>query len=278
MNINETIELLCKEWKGFNREKLEEIFNRRSPQVSLAMLSWMRTNKLKKSLDYWNSKHNMDRLNIALMVQEGGKFDKSKQKSIVNKCSKFNRHRVMFTDKNNGTGKPRHQIVHKALHFDTPYIMTTDDDMLFPFGILESQIYVLEKYKNIAAVCSWCEPNVSGHVVRKGKILKKQLNSPIDFNVDIMGSATMMMKREIFDNNDLTPVDLDPDYFIGWGDFDFCMQLKTSGWKMAVFALKNFRPINDYGGPSEYKQFRYKAEHSKNSAKLFHEKWGIKIL
>jgi len=108
--------------------------------------------------------------------------------------------------------------------------------------------------------------------IKKRQIIKKQLKPPIN-DVDIMGSATMMMKREIFDS-----VDLDPNYFIGWGDFDFCMQMKKAGWKLKVLALPNFKAINDYGGSEEYRKFRYRPEHSRNSADLFYKKWEIRIL
>jgi len=161
-DITDVINKLHKDMKKFDKEKLEEIFLRTSPQVSLAMLSWLRLPKLSISLNYWTRNHDLNRLNIALMVQEGAKLDQKTKHSIVEKCSKFNKHIVEFTDKNRGTGGPRHSMVHKALSFDTPYIMTTDDDMLFPTGLLEAQIYILETYPDVGAVCSWAVPNAAG--------------------------------------------------------------------------------------------------------------------
>ena len=174
---------------------------------------------------------------------------------------------TFFSFEKNKTGN-----INDALKFNTPYIMTTDDDMTFPLGSIEALIYVLELFDDVGAVCMWCEPNVAGHAVVDKKIQRLSLTPPL-CRVDIMGSATMCMKREIFEK-----VIPDENYFVGWGDFDFCMQLKESGWKLLVLAIPDFKAINNYGGPEEYHKFRYKREHSINSANLFYKKWGIRIL
>ena len=73
-------------------------------------------------------------------------------------------------------------------------------------------------------------------------------------------------------------IDLDPNYYIGWGDFDFCMQIKEAGWKIAVLSLPSFKSINDCGGPDEYSKYRMNPQHSKNSMRRFYKKWGISII
>ena len=268
---NKVKDFLCKSWDGFKLTKLDEIFNRKEPQVSLAILSWLRTEKLLKMLDHWHN-NRFIKSNMSLMVQGGKYLPEDIKLKIKKNLNGFDSHNVYYTEANAGTGKPRKEMIYDALKFNTPYIMTTDDDMTFPLGSIEALIYVLELFDDVGAVCMWCEPNVAGHAVVDKKIQRLSLTPPL-CRVDIMGSATMCMKREIFEK-----VIPDENYFVGWGDFDFCMQLKESGWKLLVLAIPDFKAINNYGGPEEYHKFRYKREHSINSANLFYKKWGIRIL
>jgi GT2 family glycosyltransferase len=73
--------------------------------------------------------------------------------------SQFYGSHLVFTKNNLGSGIPRHVMMAKALEFDTPYIYTTDDDMLFPEYSIITQVAVLDTLKEYGALGSVCTPS-----------------------------------------------------------------------------------------------------------------------
>ena len=88
-----------------------------------------------------------------------------------------------------------------------------------------------------------------------------------------MGSATMVIRREVFKT-----CDYDNTYYVGWGDIDFCMQMKRNNWKMGILALPNYKAFNFKGRGTkdymEYKEHRNNISFAGNSSTRFRNKWG----
>jgi GT2 family glycosyltransferase len=187
----------------------------------------------------------------------------------------FDKSHLIFTHSNRGTGLPRHNMVHKALDFNTPYIMTTDDDMFFPPGSVEALISILEDNPELGAIDLWVHPNLNAWFMRPNKMQYKQPKQPFEY-VDGMGSATMIMRREVFET-----CDYDINYYVGWADIDFCMQMRKSNWKLGILAIPEYKAFNYKGrGTDDYRkytQYRHDAQHAGNSSIRFQEKWHRQI-
>lgn len=266
---DEVIDNLMKMWPdGFNRETLMRVFKTKETIISLGMLSLLRTNKLLMMLDHWD-KHRYIPSNIALRVQGSEKLSHLNGQKIQQKLELFfDNHYVTFTEGNKGTGVPRHEMVHKALDFDTKYIMTTDDDMFFPPGSVEAMISLLEDNPKLGAIDMWVWPNLNAWFARQDVMEYQQPKPPITY-VDGMGSASMIVRREVFET-----CDYDNNYYVGWADIDFCMQMREAGWKMAILALPEYKALNwQSGGGKEYNDHRHNAQHTGNSGSRFHQKW-----
>lgn len=270
-----SIDLVCavhKLWSGFDKETYLRILNTKEDLLSIAMLSLARTQKLLNMMDHWNT-YKFTNSNIALRVQGAERLSKNRKKTIKKVVKKsFNKNFIKFTHGNQGTGIPRHEMVHKALEFNTPYIMTTDDDMFFPQGSVELLITILEDNPKLGAVDLYCLPNLNAWEIGQKTMLFRPPRLGLDY-VDGMGSATMVMRREVFDE-----CDLDSGYFVGWGDIDFCMQMRSAGWELAILTINGYTAFNDNKDNSKmYQKVRYNEKYARRSSVRFKEKWGLDI-
>ena len=269
------IEDLISLWTGLNRESINKVCDSEEPMVSLAMLSFMRTDIMLRMLDHWNDTRFI-KSNIAFNVQGEERLDVNKKNIIRNNVETyFENSHLLFTGTNRGTGIPRYNMIHKALEFNTPYIMTTDDDMFFPLGSIEALISILEDHPDMGAVDMWVYPNLNAWFAKQEKMVYKQPKIPFGY-VDGMGSATMVIRREVFET-----CDYDKHYYVGWADIDFCMQMKENNWKMGILALPNYKAFNFKGRGTkdymEYKEHRNNISYAGNSSSRFFSKWGKTI-
>ena len=267
-DIEPIIELV-KGVPGVREDTFRRILNSDENLLSLAMLSWLRTEKLLRCVKHWNECRFI-KTNLSLRVQASEKLDEEIKNEIKMLGHNFNNSNIYFTDGNEGSGVPRRQMVYDAVKFDTPYIMTTDDDMLFPLGSVELMISILEDNKKLGAIGMW-HPAI--WKMTQDKTLRPVMPKRNALNyVDAMGSATMITRREVYET-----CTLDPNYYIGWGDFDFCMQMQSNKWKLATIIIDNFHAVNNSGGCEEYSKHRGNLDFSKKSANYFYKKWGVKI-
>jgi hypothetical protein len=259
-------------WDEFNPDAFKKVIESDETLVSLAMLSLIRTDKLIGMLQHWK-RHRYIKSNIALRVQGAEQVsnpDKEKISKLVE--DNFEKKHLIYTSYNRGTGVPRHQMIHKALSFNTKYIMTTDDDMFFPPGSVELLISILEDNPKLGAVDMWVYPNLNAWEAKPGRMHHRQPRHGLDY-VDAMGSATMVVRREVFET-----CDYDKNYYIGWGDIDFCMQMRSKGWKLAILALPGYKAFNHkMKNPREYNESRYNAQIAGQSSELFFKKWNRRI-
>jgi len=121
----------------------------------------------------------------------------------------------------------------------------------------------------------WVHPNLNAWFIGKEKMVFKQPKQPFGL-VDGMGSASMIIRREVFDS-----CDYDHLYYVGWADIDFCMQMRKNNWKLGILALKDYKAFNFKGrGTDDYKkyrQYRHDQQHAGNSSVRFQTKWHRQI-
>jgi len=270
--VTDLVDIVHNMWPEFDKETYRRILTTKKDLLSIAMLSLIRTDKLLNMMSHMG-KYRFTKPNLALRVQAAERLSKKKKKYIKKLADEsFNDTHIVFTHGNQGTGVPRYEMIHKALEFETPYIMTTDDDMFFPQGSIELLITILEDNPELGAVDLHCIPNLNAWEVGEKSMHFRPPRLGLDY-VDGMGSATMVIRREVYEK-----CDYDSGYFIGWGDIDFCMQMREAGWKMAILTINRFSAFNDQqNNPPDYKKVRYGVEYARKSAERFRNKWGLFI-
>lgn len=241
------------------------------PFVTIAMLSWNRTDELILVLKDL-LKHNIP-MNLCLTIQECLTIPKDKRQIVQGLVDQFYAADVVWHSENRGTGKPRGETIERALEvFDTPYIFTTDDDMYFPRFNFYTLAALLEHKPEYGVISTWCDPNYT-RVIKNptGKGLAVKQFTQGFHDVECLGSATAMWRREVFDT-----CRYDQNYYIGWADFDLCIQLSKNNWKKGVLCLNYLKAHNNKkANTKEYTKIRYDINHSKQSEVYFNKKWGF---
>lgn len=258
-----------------DEEVLNKIYNAKKPLITFVMLSYIRYDSLKIVLNDILKKLQMP-ANIALRVQGARRLDTSGRKEIEDLCRKFNDYDLVFTEKNHGTGVPRWETIHRALKFNTPYLMFADDDMLYKEDSFEALACFLEQNPQVGAAAVFCESkkkgSYKGHHLVGNKFVAKEITLNQVNYVDAMGSATTMMRREVFDK-----CDYDKGYYIGCADFDLGLQMRNVGWKSVVLGHEALCAKNKafIKNPKEYANVRYNLAHINRSVARFRSKWGV---
>lgn len=259
-------------WEGINNDTVYKIMKQQIPSICLATLSLYRYHHLFKTLDH-NPNMTITPLNICLRVQAAEEMSLKFKTRVLELLEKnFVSSDVQFTFRNHGSGVPRRDVVHRALeHFNSRFIMTLDDDILLPPYSLEVLAAILTDHPKLGSVSLSCHPN-SVIWKRNGNMLTTARPNTVFCKADAMGSGTTMIRREVFKT-----CDLDPEYYIGWGDMDFGTQMRKAGWEIGVLNVPGFQALNPANSPQNYKQIRYNKTHIKNSWERYKTKWGIQI-
>lgn len=266
------IEELAKKWNGFDLAVMKKVANAKTPIVTMATLSLYRYELLFKQLENTNTAIKTP-LYICLRVQAAEKMPHTFKVKLLQMLSNYYvAHDVQFTFKNHGSGVPRNDVVTRARkHFGTPYIMTLDDDIILPPFAVEALVSILETKPEYGAVGLSCIPGAMTAKLGGGHLR----NSPppkMFGSIDGTGSATMMIRKEVFKT-----CDLDKNYYIGWGDLDFCMQMRQAGWKIGYLNIPQYTAINPQERNPTYKKIRFNKDHANRSWDRFFKKWGVKI-
>lgn len=266
MNLKE----ICKKYDILNYSEIQSLLEVKEPLVTVAMLSFKRFDVLIKAL----KKHldNGTPLNLVLRVQCCEDLAHSQRTQIEDLAARFYGHDLQFTEKNLGSGIPRHDVMNRALtKFNTPYILTTDDDMIWPPYAIMAQVSLLERLPDYGIISSTCIPNYPRKWKDRKGVWRTANITEAFVNADMIGSATSVYRREVFDE-----CEYDKEYTIGCGDYDLCMQIRQAGWKIGVLNTVELKSLNDNKGNSkEYRQMRYNRSIIVKSVDRFKKKWGI---
>ena len=240
-------------------------------EITVSILSWMLEDRLIKTLIQLPRTTSMP-LNLCLHVQGKEQIPKGKRQAILDASSGFMIRDIFFTEGNKYSAKPRAALLKRSAK--TPYVFMTDNDMIFQEGSLDALLSYLKNNKSYGIVdlahnyLKW-HRRVNGTEVTCFPV---SFDEPKFVDVDLIGAASMLIRSEIINNNDI----IDTRYDLGTWDFDLCMNAVKSGWSIATLCDKRYIAIND----KTYRTPRYLREKVHNhirlkGLRLFKEKWGF---
>jgi len=250
-----------------NKQTIVNIINN-PPIVTLATLSLFRYKDLFSTLKI-NAKTACIPINICLRVQAVDQMPLEYQLKVLELLHRgYKNYDVQFTYKNHGSGIPRHDVVNRALnHFDSEFILTLDDDIHMPRYGIESLISILVDNPTIGAVGLWLDPWTAVWEEQNNMLVHRSPQKIIE-DVKAIGSATMCVRKEVFKT-----CNLDPEYYIGWGDMDFCAQMVHNNWKIAMLAVKGLKAVNTGHNSKEYSKIRHDKKITTISKERYYNKW-----
>lgn len=263
---------ICDKFEILNYDEITPLLEITEPIVTIAMLSFKRFNILIKALK--QHLENGTPLNMVLRVQCCEDLSDNQRTEIETLIKQFAGYDLQFTETNLGSGIPRHDVMNRAItNFNTPYILTTDDDMIWkPYSIM-TQVSLLERMPEYGIISSTCNPNYPRKWKDKNGVWKTANITQPFVDADMIGSATSVYRREIFKT-----CEYDKEYTIGCGDYDLCMQIRQSGWKIGVLNVPQLKSLNDNkANTKEYRQMRYNRKTIDKSVILFKKKWGLDL-
>jgi hypothetical protein len=239
------------------------------PILSICIVNYRRFNTLIRTLKKY-TEFGIN-INLFLWINDSSFFSKEQHKKIESICSKLYHHEIIKNEDNVGTGKSRHMLLSLAYESGTPYIMTTDDDMLYNN---EDELLIgpsfLQSNDDYDAIGIWCEPITCAHYIVGDEILNFKPKKGLQ-EVDVLGAATMTMRRSVI-SDCLT----DERMVVSLVDIDFSLCLKNNGHKMCLLCDDRWKPtnINDLSD-TIYKNERYSIKYRKISENILMKKWGL---
>jgi hypothetical protein len=257
---------------AINDEILNKMINSIDPVLTLCIVSYRRWDTLIDSLQsYLNTSVP---LNLFLWLNSYKDIPEEKLHLIKELCKRFYSHDITYCNINAGTGHSRNILLSRIYReCDTPYVMTSDDDILFkkPEEILiGASILDNILYSQFGAIGIWCDPIYEAIHIYQGKIQNYKPKKGFQ-KVDALGAATMTIRKEI-----LKDCNTDPNYLIGLVDWDFSMQIKKKGWLLGLLCNDNFKVKNTADKTDEiYKEARSNKIVKTQSKNLFYSKWNI---
>ena len=249
-----------------------DLLKSKIPVITICIVSYRRFDTLIKSLSQY-IKFSIP-INLLLWLNSYTDYTKLELEQIKKICSKLYSFDIIYHDTNVGTGYSRNVLLSKAYkEYDTPYIITTDDDILYNNEeelLIGPSLLDQIRFKEYGAVGIWCDPIYNSLYISDNKL--KNYKSKNGFNdIDSLGAATMTIRRSI-----LKKCNVDPNYIIGWVDADFSFEIKKQGYKIGLLCDERWKPLN-IADKSDiiYKKARSDKKIKKKSIDLFYKKWGI---
>lgn len=256
----------------YNKDVLISMIKSKKPIITLCMVSYRRYKTLITTLEKYVS-FNIP-INLILWLNSYNDYTRYQLQHIKRMCKKLYSYDITYCNKNMGTGHPRNIMLSRAYkEYDTPYIMTTDDDILYNTEeefLIGASILEQTKYYQYGAIGIWCDPiYYSLYVINdelKNYIPKKGFQ-----NVDALGAATMTIKRKV-----LSKCNTDGEYKLGWVDTDFSFQIRDNNYKLGLLCDTKWKPYN-VADKSDivYKKARSDKNVTQLSKDRFIKKWGV---
>lgn len=241
------------------------------PKLAILMLSWRRFETLIETLKALPSTFTQP-VHLILRVQGMEDLTDEHRRLVYEAAKGFTSADIYFTRDNVGTAAARLDLTHRGAKDGYEYLMFTDDDISFPPGGIDYQIYILDKYPEIGSIS-----------LRPGGIKKIQVVSDEGVclttyedvgesicEVYLVGSASIMFRSKLYTEHLVAP---DPAYYIGTWDWDFVLQVREIGYKVCVITDKKI--VNKRGGDEIYRKKRRNKRYVKENRILFIEKWGF---
>lgn len=235
------------------------------------MLSWRRLAVLLKTLELLPKATNVN-YHLILQVQGSEDLCRDSRNAILENASLSPSSDVYFTRDNVGTAHARlGQLVRAVKTTNSELLMYTDDDITFPVGGIDKQVEAMKRYPE----CGTVSLNPRGlkrvyAVTKDGAPIKMYKRNPEISEVYLVGSASLMFRRELFTHHMIAP---DPAYYIGTWDWDFITQVRKAGYPLLQYHSIDI--INRRGGDKKYKQKRNNKIYIHENRTYFKSKWGV---
>ncbi len=246
--------------------------NTNKPMITICIVNYLRYETLINTLKKYSELGVT--LNVILWVNDCDRMDQSIRKCLNTIGESFHTFTIMYCKTNMGTGYPRHIMMKRAYYeFDSPYIMTSDDDIMFDSAdslIMSATILHQDKYKKYGGMGIWVSPLYNTLNTSSGKNIKFTEGF---HKVDTLGASTMTIRREV-----LNDAEVDPNYIIGLVDWDFSLSIRKAGWELGLLCDPRFKPNNIRTKQTlEYENGRWNDKIIKQSKNRFKQKWGISV-
>jgi len=244
------------------------------PKITVAIVSWLCEERLIKTLQGIPKITSLP-LNLCLHVQGDEKITAELKRRIVEAAEGFVEKDIYFSTGNGGIAPPRAINLKRAAK--TPYVFMSDNDMDYAQGTLEKELEFLESHPDFGMV-DVMHSQLDYHRTLNGT---KVICTPVDsvtgdfVEVDLIGGTSQLIRQEVA----LIPNIIDIRYFIGSWDFDFSMNVRKAGWKIATLTDRNLIALNDRTMRSEnYKKSKLNNDILQVGRKLFESKWGFSCM
>ena len=244
------------------------------PKITVAIVSWLCEERLIKTLQGIPKITSLP-LNLCLHVQGDEKITAELKRRIIEAAEGFVEKDIYFSTGNGGIAPPRAINLKRAAK--TPYVFMSDNDMDYAQGTLEKELEFLESHPDFGMV-DVMHSQLAYHRTLNGT---KVICTPVDsvtgdfVEVDLIGGTSQLIRQEVA----LIPNIIDIRYFIGSWDFDFSMNVRKAGWKIATLTDRNLIALNDRTMRSEnYKKSKLNNDIIQVGRKLFESKWGFSCM
>ncbi len=259
----------------YNKEILLSMMKSKTPIITICMVSYKRYDTLIKTLERYIS-FNVS-INFMIWLNTYTDYTKSQLQNIKNICEKLYSCDITYCKKNMGTGHPRNIMLSRAYReYDTPYIMTTDDDILYNSKeelFIGASILEQKKYYRYGAIGIWGEPNYWASYAVDNELRNYKPKKGFQ-TVNALNATTMTIKKEI-----LNKCNVDPNYQIDLVDTDFSFQIRKNDYHLGLLCDDRWKPTNitdmtDMTNET-YKKERFEPDTIKESTDRFIKKWNI---
>lgn len=244
------------------------------PKITVAIVSWLCEERLIKTLQGIPKITSLP-LNLCLHVQGDEKITAELKRRIVEAAEGFVEKDIYFSTGNGGIAPPRAINLKRAAK--TPYVFMSDNDMDYAQGTLEKELEFLESHPDFGMVDVMHSQMAYHRTLNGTKVICTPVDSVTgDFvEVDLIGGTSQLIRQEVA----LIPNIIDIRYFIGSWDFDFSMNVRKAGWKIATLTDRNLIALNDRTMRSEnYKKSKLNNDIIQVGRKLFESKWGFSCM
>ena len=244
------------------------------PKITVAIVSWLLEDRLMKTLrDIPNN--TSQPLNLCLHVQGAEQISVETKQAIIDSASGFVNKDIYFTEGNRGIAPPRSENLKRAA--TTPFIFMSDNDMDYAKDTIDKELEFLNSNPDFGMVDVLFNEMKYHRTVKGTKVncFPIDLSHPHTVEVDLIGGTSVLIRQEVA----LTLGIIDTRYCVGSWDFDFSMNVRKAGWKIATIVDPKLMARNDKSfRTAEYAKNKVKNSIIEQGRRLFENKWGFSCM
>jgi len=244
------------------------------PIITVGIVSWLLEERLIKTLIGIPKSTSLP-LNLCLHVQGEEKVTASMKQRIIEASSGFVEKDIYFSSNNGGIASPRAANLKRAAK--TPFVFMSDNDMDYSYGTIDAELDFLLNHPEHGMVDVLFNELCYYRTVEGTKVICTPIESIIApyVDVDLIGGTSQLIRQEVA----LIPNIIDIRYFMGSWDFDFSMNVRKAGWKVATLTDRKLIAVNDKTQrTTEYITHKVRNPIIEKGRRLFESKWGFSCM